>query len=152
MGESASARTERELLALRGEIDRDVDALLARVREDVDPRNLVRRNPLAVGGSLASVATAAAVGLWRRAREGRRAEAQVDALIARFGGRIDRLKGKARKRFRQQLREEMSEVGTKGLRDVAVEAVTGALTAIATTLAQGLARRLLGDERGRHPH
>jgi hypothetical protein len=122
--------------------------VLARVRSDVDPRHLVRRQPLAVLGSLASVATAAAVGISRRARESKKAEAQLEDIVDRIGGRIDRLRGKARKQFRKQLRKEMSEVEDTGPKDVAIEAVSGAITAIAATMAQGFAKRLLGDERG----
>ena len=146
MGESPSARTERELAALRGAIDRDVDALLGRVRSDADPRNLVRRAPLAVFGSLGSVATAVALALTRRGRDSKKAEARLDAMLERVGDRVDRLKGGARKQFRKQLQKEMAEVDRQSPRDVAIEAVSGALTAMATTMAQGFARRLLGDE------
>ena len=58
MGETASARTERELAELRGQIDADVDYLLARLRDDADPRNLARRQPIAVFGTLGSLAAA----------------------------------------------------------------------------------------------
>lgn len=147
MGESASARTERDLADLRRAIDRDVDAIVGRVREDVDPRNVARRNPLAFAGTVASLGTAAALALWRRARQRRVDEQRVDVLIERFGGRIDKLKGSARKRFRRQLREEMTEVGPTGPREVAWGAAAAALTALATTLARSFAGRLLGDDR-----
>ncbi len=147
MGESASARTQRELADLRAAIDRDVDALLARARKDVDPRNLLRRQPLAVGGSLVSVATGAAVALWRRARKQGKVEATLDVLLDRFGTRIDKMKGTARKEFRKQLRKELAEVERTGPKEAAYGAVAGAVTAMATTLATGFARRLLGDER-----
>lgn len=146
MGESASARTERELADLRDTIARDVDALRERVREDVDPRHLVRRQPLAVIGSLASIAVAAAVSVVRRAREARVMERRADMLIERFGGRIDKLRGKARQTFRAQLRQEMAEVERTGPKDVAWGAAAAALTALAATLARGFGRRLLGDE------
>lgn len=146
MGESASARTERELADLRRTIGRDLDALTERAREDMDPRNVVRRQPLAVLGSLGSVAVAAAVAVRRRAREARRMDKKVDVLLDGFGGRIDKLRGKARKTFRDQLRKELAEVETKGPRDIAVEATTGALTALAMSVARGLARRIVGDE------
>ncbi len=146
MGESASARTQRELADLRGAIERDVDALLARARSDVDPRNLVRRQPLAVAGSLASVAAAAALGLMRRARESKRKDRIVDALVDRFGGRIDKMKGRARKEFRKQLAKELAEVERTGPREAAYGAVTAAIAALATTVAQGFGRKLLGDE------
>ena len=45
MGESPSARTERELAELRGEIDADLDALLRRARSDIDPRTLLLITP-----------------------------------------------------------------------------------------------------------
>jgi len=147
VGESASARTERELAGLRATIDRDVDALTARIREDVDPRNIVRRQPIAVAGSLISLATGTAVALMRRARESKRKGRIVDALLERFGGRIDKMKGKARKEFRKQLRKELAEVGGSGAKEAAYGAATAALTALATTMAQRFGRRLLGDER-----
>lgn len=151
MGESASARTERELADLRGAIERDVDALTGRLREDVDPRNLVRRQPLAVFGSLGSVATAAALALMRRSRDSRTAEKQVDVLVERFGGRIDKLTGKARKRFRSQLKKEMAEVEATGPREVAMGAASAALVSLATTMAQSFGKRLLGDESADEP-
>jgi hypothetical protein len=147
MGEVASARTERELADLRRAIERDVDLLKQRAREDIDPRNLVRRRPLPILGSLGSLAVAAVVGLVRRSRGDRNATAQADVLIERFGGRIDKLRGKARKTFRDQLRKEMREVGGAGPRDALWGAVAAALTALATTVAQRSAQRLLGDER-----
>jgi hypothetical protein len=152
LGESASARTQRELADLRGAIDRDVDALLARVRSDVDPRNLIRRQPLAVLGSLGSLGAAIAAGIVRKGRGSKKAEARLDEIVDRIGGRIDRLKGNARKQFRKQLQKEMAEVEPTGPRDVAVEAVSGALTALATTVAQGFAKRLLGDDREETRH
>ena len=45
MGESPSARTERELADLRRKIDADVEALIERAKADIDPRNLLRRLP-----------------------------------------------------------------------------------------------------------
>ncbi len=106
MGESASARTERELADLRRAIERDVDELKDRAREDVDPRNVVRRQPLAVLGGIGSLASAAVLAIVRRSRGTRLAEQRADVLVERFGGRIDQLKGKARKRFRDQLNDE----------------------------------------------
>ena len=146
MGESASARTQRELADLRSAIDRDIDTLVDRVREDVDPRNLVRRNPIAVAGSLGSLAAAAAVGMLRRERESRRMYGAVDVLVERFGGRIDKLKGKPRKTFRKQLRKEMAEVGSSGPQEAVWGAVAAGLTALATTVARGFGQRLVGDE------
>ncbi|MBI2773320.1 MAG: hypothetical protein HYX56_02360 [Chloroflexi bacterium] len=146
MGETASARTDRELGILRGAIERDVDALKERIREDMDPRNVLFRQPVAVLGSLGSLATAAAVALMRRGREKRAMDGQVDALVERFGGRIDKLKGDARKRFRKQLRKELAEVDATGPKAVVYGAASALLTALATTVAQTLGRRLLGDD------
>ena len=61
MGESPSARTQRELADLRRQIDDDVDALVERAKSDVDPRNLLRRQPVAAFGALGSVAALAGV-------------------------------------------------------------------------------------------
>lgn len=146
MGESPSARTERELARLRAEIDRDIDALVARVREDVDPRRLFLRQPLAVAGSALSVAAAAAIGLFGRTRRSKVDELKLDALVERLGGRLDKLKGDARKRFRKQLQKEMAEVEHSGPKEVAWGAVAAGLTALATAVAQALGRRLLRDE------
>lgn len=106
----------------------------------------MRRQPLAVLGSVGSIAIAAAAGIARRARASRKAEARLDEIVDRAGGRIDRLRGMARKQFRKQLRKEMAQVEATGPREVAVKAVSGALTALATTMAAGFARRLLRDE------
>jgi len=149
VGESASERTQRELVDLRAAIDRDVDALLARVRSDVDPRNVIRRQPVAVAGSLVSVATAAGLGLMRRARASKKSERILEALIERFGGRIDKMKGSARKEFRQQLAKELKEVEKTGPKEAAYGAVSAAIAALATTVAQGFGRKLLGDETSR---
>ncbi len=146
MGESPSARTQRELADLRGQIERDVDALKERVREDVDLRNLVRRQPFAVVGGLGSLVSAAALIVVRKARASRTAEQRVDVLVEGFGGRIDKLRGKARKRFREQLKREMAEVEASGPKEVAVGVASAALTSLATTMAKSLGRRLLGDE------
>ena len=59
MGESPSARTERELADLRRKIDDDVDALVERAKSDVDPRNLLRRQPVATVGTLGAMAARA---------------------------------------------------------------------------------------------
>ena len=147
MGESAAARTQRELTDLRAAIDRDIDALIAHARSDVDPRNLVRRAPVAVLGSLASVVTATVLGIRKRARGSKKAEATLDAMLERVGDRYDRLKGRTRRQFRKQLQKEMAEVEGSSPRDMAIEVASGALTAMATTMATNFARRLLGDER-----
>ena len=89
MGESPSARTERELADLRASLDVDLAELRTRLREDVDPRNLVRRQPLAVFGTLGSIAAVGAVTVARGMRERRlrRGDTDIDAVIARLGGR-----------------------------------------------------------------
>lgn len=146
MGEGASARTERELIALRGEIGRDVHTLVERLKEDADPRNLIRRQPAAVAGSLASLAGAAALGVLKRTRDSKRHGRILDLLLDRFGGRIDRMKGGARKEFRRQLAKELAAVERTGPKEAAYGAASAAVTALMTTLAQGFGRRLLGDE------
>lgn len=151
MGESASARTERELAELRSAIDRDIDAIVGRVREDVDPRNFLRRQPLAVLGSAASVAVATAVGIVAKTRQRRRDRIELDILVERVGGRIGKLKGKARDRFRKELQKELAQIERSGPKAALWGAVAAALTALATTFAQGFGRRLLRDERTAEP-
>ena len=149
MGESPSARTDRELSALRSSIDSDLRILQDRVKEDADPRRLVRRNPVAVFGALGSVAAIGIVatmrGLAERGR--RRSDKDIDALISRLGGRVNQLKGRARKRLRKQLREEIGEVEQKPSPVMmATNALSSAATAALTLVAQRLASRLIGDE------
>ncbi len=149
MGETASSRTERELAALRGEIDTDVDYLLARLRDDVDPRNLARRQPVAVFGTLGSVAAIVSVALAARVKKFRRSrtEKELDQIVQRLGGRLDRLKGRARKRFRETLKKEIEEVETgPRAKQMAWESATAALTAAATLFARRFVSRLTGDE------
>ena len=149
MGETASARTERELAALRAEIDTDVDYLLARVRDDADPRNLARRQPLAVFGTLGSVAAIVGVGIAARVKSVRRSrtERELDQIVARLGGRLDRLKGRARKRFRETLKKEIGEVETgPRAKQMVWESAAAALTAAATLFARRFVSRLTGDE------
>jgi type VI protein secretion system component VasF len=150
MGESASARTERELAALRGEIDADLTQLRSRLSEDADPRRLARRQPLAVVGALGSLAAVTGLAIASRIREMRRArtEKELDQVIQRLGGRLDRLKGKARKRLRESLRKEIGEVesGPRAQRMI-WESATAALTAAATLLARRFASRLAADEK-----
>jgi hypothetical protein len=149
VGESPSARTERELGQLRHTIDSDIRLLQERLREDVDPRRLAKRNPVAVFGGLASVLAIGAVTTLRSLaeRRRRRSDTDIDALIARLGGRVDRLRGRARKRLRSQLREEMSKV-EKAPRPQQLlwESVSGALTAALTLVAQRFASRLVANE------
>ena len=149
MGESPSARTERELEALRSTIDSDIRLLQERLREDVDPRRLARRNPLAVFGALGSILAIGGVttarGLAERGR--RRSDKDVDALISRLGGRVDQLRGRARKRFREQLRKEIGEVEEAPKpKQMMYEAVAGAITSALTLVAQRFASRLVADD------
>jgi hypothetical protein len=149
LGESPSARTERELADLRASLDVDLAELRTRLREDVDPRNLVRRQPLAVFGALGSMAALGAVTAAKgmRDRKLRRADTDLDAVIARLGGRVDKLKGKARKRLRETLRKEIAEVEQPPKAEQMIwQSVSGALTAALTLVAQRFASRLLGDD------
>ncbi len=149
MGETASARTERELAELRGQINADLDYLLARVRDDADPRNLVRRQPVAVFGTLGSLAAIVAVALASRVKSFRRSrtEKELDQIVQRLGGRLDRLKGGARKRFRETLKKEIEEVETgPRAKQMFWESATAALTAAATLFARRFVSRLTGDE------
>ena len=149
MGETASARTERELAELRGQIDADLDYLLARVRDDADPRNLARRQPMAVFGTLGSLAAIVGVALAARVKSFRksRTEKELDQVIERLGGRLDRLKGRARRRFRETLKNEIAEVETgPRAKQMVWESATAALTAAATLFARRFVSRLTGDE------
>jgi hypothetical protein len=149
LGESPSARTERELADLRASLDVDLSELRTRIREDVDPRNLVRRQPAAVLGTLGSVLAVGAVGIARGVRERRlrRSDTELDAIIARLGGRVDKLRGKARKRLRATLRQEIGEVeqGPKA-QQALFTAISTAVTSALTLVARRFASRLVGDE------
>jgi hypothetical protein len=150
MGESPSARTERELADLRRKIDDDVDALIERAKSDLDPRNLVRRQPVAALGTLGSVVALAGVAIAKRIRDARRRspDTEIERIAERLGGRIDRLKGRARKRFREQLRNEIADVQTeqRGPKEALWGAAVAAITAAATTFAQRFAGRLAADD------
>jgi hypothetical protein len=127
----------------------DLDHLLARVRDDADPRNLARRQPIAVFGTLGSVAAIVGVALAARVKSFRRSrtEKELDQVIERLGGRLDRLKGRARKRLRETLKKEIEEVETgPRAKQMAWESATAALTAAATLLARRFVSRLTGDE------
>jgi hypothetical protein len=130
-------------------LDVDLSELRTRIREDVDPRNLVRRQPAAVFGTLGSMLAIGAVAITRGVRERRirRSDTDVDAVIARLGGRVDKLTGKARKRLRETLRKEIGEVeqGPKAQQAI-FQAVTTAVTAALTLVARRFASRLVGDE------
>jgi hypothetical protein len=149
VGESPSARTERELAQLRHTIDSDIRLLQERLREDVDPRRLAKRNPVAVFGGLASVLAVGIVTTTRSLaeRRRRRSDADIDALIARLGGRVDKLRGRARKRLRNQLRKEITSVEQAPKpKQMIWESASGALTAAFTLVAQRLASRLVADD------
>ena len=149
MGESPSARTERELAQLRHTIDMDVLRLQERLREDIDPRRLVKRNPIAVFGGLASVLAIGIVTTTRSIaeRRRRRSDTDIDALIARLGGRVDKLRGRARKRLRNQLRNEIADVERPPKpQQMIMQSVSGALTAALTLVAQRFASRLIADD------
>lgn len=147
MGEDASDRTRRELAELRGQIDRDLDTLLERAREDADPRRLIRRQPLAFFGTLGSVGALAAAGIVRKARA-KRPDEQLDHMIERLGGRVNKLKGKARKQLRSSLRKELDEVekDRRNPKEFAFSAGVTAVSAIAAELARRFAARAMRDE------
>lgn len=150
MGESPSARTERELAGLRESIDRDVDALLARAKADLDPAALVRRQPLAVFGTLGSAAAlgAAAVATRVRASRAKRPDSEIEHVIQRLGGNLERLKGRARKRLREQLRAELSEAERpkRSVQEAAWGVGLAAITAGATEVARRMAGRFTADD------
>ncbi|MEK6208398.1 MAG: hypothetical protein AABM32_12235 [Chloroflexota bacterium] len=149
MGETASARTERELASLRREIDADLDYLLARVREDADPRNLARRQPIAVFGTLGSLAAIVGIAFASRVKSFRRSrtEKELDQVVQRLGGRLDQLKGRARKRFRETLKKEIEEVETgPRAKQMIWESAAAALTAAATLMTRRFVSRLTGDD------
>ena len=149
MGESPSARTERELADLRRKIDDDVDALVERAKSDIDPRNLLRRQPVATVGTLGSVAALAGVTIAKKIRDARQKtpDSEIERIAERLGGRVDRLKGRARKRFRETLKNEIAEVETgPRAKQMVWESATAALTAAATLFARRFVSRLTGDE------
>jgi hypothetical protein len=148
MGESPSARTERELADLRRKIDDDVDALIERAKADIDPRNVLRRNPVAALGTLGSVAALAAVTVAGKVRGAKRKmpDREIDQITARLGGRVDRLKGRARKRFRESLRKEIVDVSGRQPQEALWGIGMTAATAAATALMRRFAGRLAGDD------
>jgi hypothetical protein len=149
VGETASARTERELAELRGQIDADLDYLLARIRDDADPRNLARRQPIALFGGLGSLAAIVGIALASRVKSFRRSrtEKELDQIVQRLGGNLDRLRGRARKRFRETLKKEIEEVETgPRAKQMVWESAAAALTAAATLFARRFASRLAGDD------
>jgi hypothetical protein len=67
--------------------------------------------------------------------------------VERLGGRLDRLKGRARKRFRETLKKEIAEVETgPRAKQMIWGSATAALTAAATLFARRFVSRLTGDE------
>ncbi|MDP9252907.1 MAG: hypothetical protein M3O80_07865, partial [Chloroflexota bacterium] len=137
------------LADLRASLDVDLSELRTRIREDVDPRNLVRRQPAAVFGTLGSMLAIGGVAIARGMRERRlrRSDTDLDAVIARLGGRVDKLRGKARKRLRETLRNEIGEVeqGPKA-QQALFSAVSTAVTAALTLVARRFASRMVSDE------
>jgi hypothetical protein len=130
-------------------LDVDLSELRSRIRADIDPRNLVRRQPLAAFGTLGSVLAIGAVTVARGVRERRlrKADTELDAIIARLGGRVDRLTGRARKRLRETLRKEIAEVEQGPRVQQALWTSVGtALTAALTLVARRFASRLVVDE------
>ena len=150
MGESPSARTQRELADLRRSIDDDVDALIERAKSDIDPRNLFRRQPVAALGALGSLLAVAGVTAAKKVTDARRRapDSEIERVIERLGGRVDRLKGRARKRLREQLRSEIADVQDpkRGPKEALWGAGMAAVRAAATTFAQRFAGRLAGDD------
>jgi len=150
MGESPSARTERELSELRGSIERDVDALIARAKADLDPAALVRRQPLAVFGTLGSIAALGGAAVAKRVRDAKkkRPDTEIERIIENLGGNLTKLKGRARKRFREQVRAEISEVEKpkRTAQEAAWAVGLAGLTAGATELARNLAGRFTADD------
>jgi len=148
VGESDSARTERELRALRGQIETDLELLRERVRDDLDVREFVRRRPLPVIGGAAAVGAVLVGMVARRVSSARRRRpmSDIDEVIHRLGGRVDKLKRKQRERLRESIRHEIGEVemGPKVERTI-WEAATAALVALATALAQSSVRRFFSD-------
>ena len=148
MGESDAARTERELAALRGQIDTDVALLRDRVRSDLDVREFARRRPIPVFGGAATALTlvvarmAERIGAARRRRPAR----EIDDVIERLGGRIDKMKKKSRERLRESIRKEIAEVemGHKLERTI-WSALTAGLAALATRLARQSAARFMRE-------
>jgi hypothetical protein len=148
MAESDSARTERELAALRGRIEADLSRFRGRLRSDLDVREMVRRRPVPViGGAVAlgAVVVSAIVGRFARKRR-QRPLAEIDELVERLGGRIDRMKTKTRERLRESIRREVgeAEMGDKVQRSV-FAAITAALTAFGVAVARLAAGRFLGE-------
>ena len=132
------------------DLDVDLSELRTRLREDVDPRTIVRRQQLAAVRGARSVAGVGSVTVAKGLRERklrRAADTDLEAVIARLGGRVDKLRGKARKRLRETLRKEIADVEQPPKAEQMIwQSASGALTAALTLVAQRFASRLLGDE------
>jgi hypothetical protein len=148
MAESDSARTERELAELRGRIDTDIALLRDRVRSDLDVRELARRRPLPVAGGLVALVAVVGAALVRRSatRQQERRLGDIDHLIERLGGRVDRMKKATRDRLRESLRKEIGEVETGDrVQRTMWAALASGLTALAVALARVSVQRFFGD-------
>ena len=111
---------------------------------------LVRRQPTAVFGTLGSIAAlgGAAVAKGVRDAKQKRPDTEIERIIQNLGGNLEKLKGRARKRFREQLRAEISEVEKpkRSAQEAAWGVSLAALTAGATELARNLAGRFTADD------
>jgi hypothetical protein len=96
------------------------------------------------------VVALAGVTIANKVRDARRKtpDSEIERIAERLGGRVDRLKGRARKRFRESLRKEMADVQDeqRGPKEALWGAGMAALTAAAATIAQRFAGRLAGDD------
>lgn len=139
MGKGDAARTERELAELRGRIAREVALLKERARGDLDVRRLVARRPVPILGGAAAAATLLVASVARRIGEARRRRPmrEIDLVIERLGGRVDKLKKKQRDRLRESIRKEIgeAEMGRK-LERMVWTAVGAGLSALAAVLAR----------------
>jgi hypothetical protein len=148
LGQSDSARTERELAELRGRIDTDIALLRDRIRSDLDVRDLARRRPVPVIGGLIALVALVGAALARRTVASRqeRKLSDIDHVIERLGGRIDRMKKATRDRLRESLRKEIGEVETGDrVQRTFWAALASGLTALAVALARVSVQRFFGE-------
>src|SRR5207302_602850 len=90
---------------------------------------------LVLAALLLTIALVVGIALASRVKSFRRSrtERELDQIVERLGGRLDRLKGRARKRFRETLKRESAEVETgPRAKQMIWESATAALTAAAT--------------------
>ena len=129
-------------------------ALLLRSANEQHPRGLANNSSGLVGrnlmkhvlGSLIAVVGVAFASRVRNARRSR-GEKELDQIIERVGGRLDRLKGRTRKRLRDSLRREIGEVESgPRAKQMVWEAAAAALTSAATLLASRFATRVVADD------